>query len=335
MKGWHVDIYTRGVRTVDNYLHKLNIEINHAPFHGVYDPASALTIANALRKLPSSEPVVIHCHRYRDAFTALLAKKLVRRKNIRIVTTRHKVARGVNTPLFRRIYRNLDAQIFVSNLAKNRFLSAWENEKIPFPTQRLHVVYTGINIPIPDRPLPVPERGSITALFLGTLRHGQGLETLIDAMALLQNKKIRLRIAGTGAPDYIDRLRNRAISRKVMERIDWKRPAENFYDDMHAAHFGVLPANVEWAAGYDNILFMAAGRAQIATNLGAPAEFLTNRNDALLINANDATILAEAMASMSEDTALRNHIANKALVTFRTRLAWSKSIARITKIYCS
>ena len=97
-------------------------------------------------------------------------------------------------------------------------------------------------------------------MFHGPLIPGKGLEVLIDAMSLLKRTKIRLKIVGTGQPDYVDSLRRRALTREVMDMIDWHKHTKRPLDIIGGCHFGVLPSVKEEAFGLANLEYMASGR---------------------------------------------------------------------------
>lgn len=114
-EGYEVTAFTRDAKAVDALFQKEGVSLLHAPFWGVFDFGSAKVISRFIKNLPENS-VVIHAHGFRNAFTALLARKISGRKDVRVVMTRHKVKKGLDSWLFRRIYRNLDAMIFVSRL---------------------------------------------------------------------------------------------------------------------------------------------------------------------------------------------------------------------------
>lgn len=60
--------------------------------------------------------------------------------------------------------------------------------------------------------------------FLGRLHPVKGVEYLIDALALMNDKSVRLEIMGAGEDTYVSALRERAVQRGVADRIDWVGP---------------------------------------------------------------------------------------------------------------
>ena len=224
---------------------KEGVTLVHAPFLSMLDFSSARLLAKTLRQC-EKDSVTIHAHGFRNAFTALLARKLAGRKDVRIVMTRHKVKKGIDSWLFRRIYRNLDSMIFVSQMAADRFLSTWHNKPIPFSLDMEHIIHNRLNLDCPQ-PVPRSAKGPVCAMFHGPLSPGKGLETLIDALSLLKGTRVRLKIVGSGTPDYVDRLRRRAITRGVMDMIDWHKHLDDPMALIPDCDFGVLPSLTEEA----------------------------------------------------------------------------------------
>ena len=123
-RGWRVLAFTRDSRAVDAPFEAEGVRPRHLPLRGYADWISPMRLASMLRS-GRRETTVIHVHKYKDAFTALLARRLSRRKDVKVVLTRHLVKPASKSILSRCIYRSLDAQIFVSALARDRYLSTW------------------------------------------------------------------------------------------------------------------------------------------------------------------------------------------------------------------
>lgn len=331
-EGWEVMAVTRDAKVVDSKFEKAGIPLMHAPLRGFFDPASAWMLAARLRQIPLEQGIV-HVHRYRDAFTVLLAKRIAKRPDIRVVSTRHTVRPGRNSRLFRRIYDKIQAHIFVSMIAFERFRSTWP-ERLPMSPQRVHILHNSINVPMAS-PVPEPDKGPVFALYLGPIVKGKGIETIIDALPSLRGIKLRLRIAGQGNPDYLDTLRRRAMTRGVMEMIDWKIQ-EDVPDSIIAqSHFAVLPSTEREAFGISNVRVMAAGRPQICSPNGAQSEYLADGRSALFVTPADAGALAHAMRKLAENASLRAAIGREAFSQYSVRLAWHAFIRHLSIIYTS
>lgn len=353
LKGWKVRVVTRDARDVDTAYSKYGISIRHAPLRDYPDLFSTLMILPMVRHMPQGGGI-IHCHRLRDCLTAIAARRIARRPDIRIMVTRHLTARGSKSPLARFIYRQVDHILFVSDFAKRRFLGAWPDGRYPFDINKLEVTFNSLlpidfeerlaTLPPPHtmgemrshnlfaltEPATTPDRGPVTAMYLGRIKPGKGLETLIDAMALLEKDvKCRVRIVGRGAPDYYDALRRRAEMRGVMHLIDWIRDDSSAQQLIHRSHFGVFPSIDTEAFGMANLMFMAAGRAQISTLTGGQKEFLTDGVDALEVRPASAAHLAAVITRLTLDTELRQRLSEAALQKFRDTLSWPHFLARL------
>ena len=101
--GWDTRVLTRDARAVDIPFEKASIAISHAPLRQYPDYYSARAMARLFREMPVGEGIV-HVHRYNDALTCILARKLARRGDIRLVATRHKAERGRDSLLRHVIY---------------------------------------------------------------------------------------------------------------------------------------------------------------------------------------------------------------------------------------
>ena len=311
-------------------FHKESIALFHAPLQGFYDFYSINILSKFLKETEGN--VIIHAHGFRDVFTALMARKLSRKKNTKVIMTRHKVRRAVDSWPLRIVYRNLDALIFVSRAARDRFVATWHNRLIPIKADRMHVIHNSLNIPEPVFYPPTPNR-PLTAMFHGPLKPGKGLETLIDAMTMLKGKRIRLRIVGSGTPDYVDRLRRRAISRGVMELIDWHKHTDDILPYILDCDFGVLPSVNEEAFGLSNIEYMAAGRPQICSSNGAQPEYITDGWEGFLIPPANSSFLAQSMIKLATDPELRLKMGKQAFQTFLSRLSWPHFIIPLSNVY--
>lgn len=329
-EGHEVTALTRDTRAVDSHFEQAGVPLEHAPLRDYPDLFSSLILKPMLEESPKGETVV-HVHRYRDALTAILARRMARRPDVRIIVTRHISEPAKDNMLRRFIYRNVDAHIFVSEFSRREFLAAWPHGRYPIDTARLHVAFNSRNIA--DVTSDEPSRGAITAMFHGMLRKGKGLDTLIRAMALLKDTRLRLKIAGTGDPDYCDTLRRLAISLNVMDSIDWNRNIPDPAGLIPTCHFGVLPSSVPEAFGMANLEYMAAGRPQICTFNGAQPEYLTPGVEALEVPPTDPEALAEAMRSLYADKELRRRLGQAAAKRYADTLSWPRFISRIDKIY--
>lgn len=330
-RGWRVTALTRDAKAVDNKFADVGIDLAHAPLNGFFDCPTVASLVGMLRK-GGGEPTVIHVHRYRDALRAIMARTLSRRRDVRVVMTLHNVMTGRDTVIYRYIYRHLDAHVFVSNTVRERFLSTWKERPLPFPESSLTTIPNALYLPCEEVP-EEPSKGPVVAMYHGRLAPGKGLETLMHALSLIARRTLRLRIVGSGNPDYVDSLRLLAQSLGVMDIIDWRKHVDDPLPLIAEAHFGVLPSEEPEAFGLSNLEYMASGRPVVSTLNGGQAEYLTDGCDSLLVKPGDAEALADAMRLLARNPERRREMGTAARETWRGRLSWEGFVSRIENIY--
>lgn len=328
--GWCVSVYTRDAQVVDSELRKGGIDIRHAQLGGLSDLVSVVTLSRDFKR--EAHGGVIHVHNVKDAFTVMLARLISRRKDLRVVMTHHKVKRGVDTTLYKWIYRNIDYHIFVSEMSRAAFLKAWSRGGAPVNENKLRVLHNSIYYQ-PGGRIEEPDAGPTIAMFHGRLSEEKGVEDLIDALPQLKGKRVRLWIVGTGDPDYVDRLKRRAVSLGVMEMIDWRGYVKDVHELIRHSHFGVLPSRWEEGFGLANIEYMSEGRPHISTNNGAQVEYMRDGIDGLMVAPRDPSALSRALMRLVDDVDCRKKMGCNAYSRFETTLSWGVFAAEIEKIY--
>ncbi len=332
-KGWKVAVLTRDAKAVDNKFTDASIPLFHAPLSGLIDWQSVFSLMRIFRRRSRlTEGTVIHTHRYRDALRAIIARKLSGTPDVKIVMTLHTVSPGRDSALYRYIYRNLDAQLFVSHCVKEAFLSTWAGAPPPMAEDRMKVLLNSMDVSdceIADE----PAKGPVIAMYHGRLAPGKGLETLIDALSKIARRTLRLRIVGSGNPDYVDSLRDRARNAGVMESIDWRKYVDDPTPLIREAHFGILPSEEPEAFGFANLEYMAVGRPVISTRNGGQTEYLTHGKDSLLVEPADPVMLADAMKKLARNPELRLAMGREAFETSRVKLSWPRFVSEMENIY--
>lgn len=328
--GWRVSVYTRDVGAIDTPFRLHGIRVRHLPLRGYADLATALSLAHRLRH--SDALTVVHTHKYRDAFLALLARKLARRKDVRVILSYHRVKPGRDTRLARRICRNLHALVFVSRLSRDTFMSAWSASAPPIKPEHTFVLPSSIYMP-DYTPAPPPRTGPRIAMYYGRLVPGKGVDTFIEAISELRGRRARARIAGQGDPDYIDLMKRLADRLGVMDLIDWRNGREDPHALMENCHFGVVPSTVPEAFSLPTAMFMAHARPVICTSNGAQREYLTEDSEALFIDPSDSGGLRTAMRRMVDGELDTEAMGRAARCKFENDLDWNSFAANLAKIY--
>lgn len=328
--GWNVSAMTRNALAVDTPFNELDIPLFHGPLNGFGDFRSVRELARHLRRLPD-HPTVIHVHRYRDAFMAMLARKLSKRRDIKIVSTRHAIRRGRTSLLFRWIYRGVDAHIFVSAIAYEKFMKSFAPIRLKKP-ENVYIIRYSLDMKPQSEPSELPS-GPFVFLYQGYISHGQKLETLIDALALIPKRKFRLRVCGPGNPDYLDRLRDRAMRLGVMDSIDWHTQSIPTIDNATRASAGIVSLAEREPVALPSLMLMAMGRPQILLSHGFTSEYLEDKNTAIIVPSDNPADIAKAITNLTSNPDLCKTLGNNALQTYNRILSWSHFINAINDIY--
>lgn len=134
-------------------------------------------------------------------------------------------------------------------------------------------------------------------LYLGELRSAKGVDTLIDALALLRRRdglKPRILIVGSG-PDETE-LKEMATARGIADQCVFEPPGP-IRKALAQARVMVIPSRAE-SLPYVILEAAAAAQPLISTDVGGINEIYGPRHRHRLIKANDPTILAEAIRTM-------------------------------------
>ncbi len=333
-RGHNVTVVTRGADTVDAHFREIGVELASMPLGGIFDLVTPCRLASLIRSMPEDE-VAVHVHTFKDAELVALAKWILgHRKRVNLVCTRHLVKLGKSGWRWRRIYDAIDHLLFVSELARNEFLLG----NPPVKTERIEVVHNSI---IPPPPSPGNDvltdndtnPRDVRILFTGRISDEKGLDVLLKALALLKDERFHLYIAGTGQESYLNRLKSIAATLGVEKRVTWLGFVENVFAEIRRADICVAPSTARESFGLTIIEFMSQGKAVVTTSNGAQPEIITDRVDGLLVEAESARKLADALRILIENPGERAAMGKRAGDTFATRFSYPVFFKKIECIY--
>ena len=194
------------------------------------------------------------------------------------------------------------------------------------------------NIELMERPWSVVREGERTLLFLGGLRPGRGLETLIDGWAQFLSQgghelNWRFQIVGWSPDNYVESLRARTIERSLGYSVSFPGP---LFGDLrwaayqHADAF-ILPSMNEglsvavleaWACGLPVVM---SPQCNLPDGFNAGAALETQP---------DATSICQAIGeitTLSDDE--RARMGANGVELSRSRYNWPKAVADLDDVY--
>ena len=314
-----------------NFSRLKDTRITHLPLSGYFDLRSILALANAIKK---EGKCIIHAHDFKRAFIALAARKLSHNKEAKVIMTRHLVRKAKKSIIERFIYRNIDKIIFVSNLAKDAFLSTSPEIDLG----KCLVIHNGVkergnsNAKDLRKEYSIPD-DEIILMYHGRITHEKGVEVTIKALSKLpENIKWRMFFIGSGDNDYIARLKEEAQTANIAKRIEWIGFQSDVIPWIKGTDCGIIPTIAQESFGLSVAEYMMAGKTVITTNNGAQKEFIKDKETGLLIPPDDAEALTKAIAYVYNNS-YGKEIGRQALAYYKDNLSFDIFYAKLKKIY--
>jgi glycosyltransferase involved in cell wall biosynthesis len=206
------------------------------------------------------------------------------------------------------------------------------------PERRIKTIYNGVH----DYWIDQRESGGnnksdkVTFGSISTLTTQKGLEILIDAVEMLNNKhpnRFSMVIVGDGSlREKLTELSRKKHLDGVITFAGWVRDANvNMLPD-----FDVFVQSSRWEAMSVVILeAMSAGKPIVATNVGENHVVLENEETALVVPPSDPQLLADAMERVLDDEALRERLGANARQRFGDNYTVQKMADNYDDLYSS
>lgn len=332
--GYPICVISKPIRNIVSRFANLSIPIYTLPLRGGIDIISAIRLSKTIDKFDRS---IIHVHNFKDAFTAVFARKLLinkTKKNVKIVLTRHLVRKGKSSAIYQWLYNEIDRIIFVSELSRIEFLKGFNG----VDKWNTTVVHNSIISDCHFNSIDLRSELSINdnqtiCMYHGRLAKEKGLNVLVEAIAILGPKAPVVVLIGTGDNEYVEKLRNQINTKGVDDKFVFAGFREPILPYLSTADFGILPSIVQESSSLSCMEYMSQGKTIIATNNGGQAEYLKSNENAILVPPDNAYKLAEAISLLTENVELRINLGKRAEKDFYENMSYSKFIEQIRKVY--
>jgi glycosyltransferase involved in cell wall biosynthesis len=199
---------------------------------------------------------------------------------------------------------------------------------------KIHVVPNGFD---PERfpsHMLRPCEGSVTFGFVGGLRPWHGIADLAAAFARVA-KRCDARLLVMGSGPEAKHFKNLAHAWPGRIELTGALPHDEVARRMAEIDVAVAPYPALERFHYSPLKileYMGSGRPIVASAIGQVSELLCHDETALLVPPGDAEALADAMARLARDVALRCRIGARAAEVAHARHSWSRRIEDILEI---
>lgn len=332
--GNYIEIVSKNRRQILDRLHELEVPVSILPLKGLTDIDSPLRFARLIKKGKN----IIHVHNAKDATTAVLARHISENKNNRIVMTCHEVKKAKRGIIYKKVYRDIDKLIFVSNLAREAFVES----RSGIDPQRITVIHNSghrlrdKNVPTIDirKKYNIPASKRII-MFHGHVSAEKGVSVLLRALTQLDKDKYHLVIIGSGETKYMGIIKAFIVANQLLNNVTFLGYQNCVQPLLAQCDFGVLPSVYRESFGLTNLEYMMVGKAHIATNNGAQKEYIDNEETGILVSPDDFRELASAIEQLIDNPELCARIGDAASKKFDTELSYSHFYNNIINTYKS
>jgi glycogen(starch) synthase len=198
------------------------------------------------------------------------------------------------------------------------------------------VAHSGIDSRFLD---PAPERDwTWNLLYVGRIDERKGIHTAVEALGHLPAAAV-LTVIGGWDEDEERRVRDTAERVGVVDRVRFL--GQRSFAEVHRAYgeadVVLFPVIWEEPWGLVPLEAMARGRPVVATGRGGSAEYLRDRENAILFDAGDARGLARAVRTLADDPELRRRLVAAGMRTapLHTDAVFNQAVLEELEAACS
>jgi len=161
---------------------------------------------------------------------------------------------------------------------------------------------------------PAPDE-KVHAGYVGRMIWSKGVDILVSAKEVLQNRGTNLQLDMYGTPDTAN---PRALQLKTMEQwntrpgVKWHGPIKDVRDVWQHCEIAIVPTRTREGMPRAMLEAAACGRALIVTDVPGCREFVRDGIEGLIVPPDDESALADAMEKLVLDSDLRKRMGQAA-----------------------
>lgn len=328
-------------------LSKIDTPIYEADFPGQPNPIrvarAVYRLARLFRKL---EPDIIHVHGHMATMVGIPARRLTAGTTPIIVSVHNYPSyqqaggfkRTFGTKVQRFLARRASYLIAVSEDIRLNMV----NEEGVDP-DKIVTVHNGIDLAsLPEKPKTAainnvrkrhgikPDENVVGAI--GRLVAFKGFSVLLEAAALLKDKRRRFKVMIVGRGPEEENLKKRRAELGIKDVVIMPGFVPDISPYFAASDVFIVPS-IREPFGLIVLQAMAAGRPVIGANAGGIPEIIRDGTTGVLVPPNDASALADAIEGLLDDADRRRRLAAAAGQDLRERFSIAMMVAKTQEIY--
>jgi glycosyltransferase involved in cell wall biosynthesis len=310
------------------------VAVHALPLRNSLDIASARRMSGIIEH---HQIDLIHGHLARDYLVCAIAQRLAKRTQL--VLTRHHYLPLKNNWGYRRVVRRVGKIIAVSECVRRGLIAS-----LGLSPNQVVTIPNWINL---DEYQAWPDGDRARAQFgvrrryvigmIGQITPAKGQQEFIRAAALIASSRddVEFLIVGeeqnTDRP-FAERLRRLTHELKLSDHVKFLGRVDDVSRLLAALTILVVPS---WHEAFSIALIqaMAAGVPVVASNVGGPAEIITDGVTGLLVPPRQVDALAQAVNCLLDDPDLRAHLSLAGHREVEVRFEREKVINQIEAVY--
>lgn len=217
------------------------------------------------------------------------------------------------------------AVVVPSVWTRNRLLARY-----PLEPSTVHVVPPGVD------PAPLAQRDGRRLLCVAAVTPGKGIDVLVEALALVRDRDWSCDVAGSTSvdPRFVADVRKRLLELDLADRVRLLGALDR---EALAARYAAadLLVSASRAETYGMAITeaLARGMPVVAAAVGGVREALgTGETPGIVVDAEDAAALADALRRWSDDAQLRSRLRGLAEERRRTLTGWDAAAAAVAAL---
>lgn len=234
---------------------------------------------------------------------------------------------GLLKPITVRIWKKAEQVVTVSHGLREMALQTW-------PGQPIRVIYNGIDTEL-FKPAPhynESSNGHLRLLCVSRLIDRKGLDYLFQAVAEMNDPRLRLDIVGTGGSEQRLKAKIQDLGLETQVHFWGYKTALEVAERYRQADIFILPSLSE-SQGMVLLEAMSSGLPIIASHVGGIPEVVSDGENGILISPANVDAIVGAIRRLSNDSPLRSRISKNNPIKIKEQFTWKKIALNYQAIY--